>query len=95
MMASDSRVEVVFGSQETAVPGDFVLPAPVESWLHVPGCACCVGRGALAAALGRLFIARARGEVAFFHRVVVTGAAPATRASLVADSLVTARFRLG
>lgn len=95
MMTLDPRIEVVFGPAGLAGPGDTVLAAPVESGFHVPGCACCVGRGALAAALGRLFIARARGEVAFFRRVVVTGADAAAHAALAADSLVAARFRIG
>jgi hypothetical protein len=95
MMTSDARVELLFGPASLAGPGDAVLAAPAESGLHPAGCACCVGRGALATALGRLFMARARGEVAFFRRVVVTGADAATRAALAADSLVSARFRLG
>ena len=95
MPSSDLRIEVVFGVIGLAGPGDVVLAAPVEGGFHVPGCACCVGRGALAAALGGLFIARAKGEVEFFRRVVVTGADAAARAGLADDALVSARFRIG
>ncbi len=86
---------MVFGAAGLAGPGDVVLAAPAEGGPHVPGCACCVGRGPLAAALGRLFIARAKGEVGFFRRVVVTGADAAVRAGLAEDTLVSARFRIG
>jgi len=60
---------------------------------HRPGCACCAPRAALAEALNRLFIRRARAEVAFFRRVAI--ALP--RAELdraFADVLVSARFRI-
>jgi len=60
---------------------------------HRPGCACCAPPAALAEALNRLFIRRARAEVAFFRRVAI--ALP--RAELdraFADVLVSARFRI-
>jgi G3E family GTPase len=66
---------------------------------HKSGCACCTPRSGAAAALGRLFLDRARGDIPFFRRVVVTtttlqGAA-AVRAAVAQDPLVSGRFRLG
>lgn len=70
--------------------------APDAARGHAAFCACCVPRGAAAAALGRLFLARARGEVAFFSRLAVA-ATPAgeaaVRAALAGDPLVRARYR--
>jgi hypothetical protein len=64
---------------------------------HAPGCACCVPRGPVAQALGRLFLARARGEVAWFRSVAVL-ATPAgeaaVRAALAHDHVSSCRFRL-
>jgi len=69
---------------ETAAPG------------HAPGCACCAPRLAAAEALRRLFLARAKGEVAFFRSVSVF-APPATeaviRGALRDDPLLAAWFR--
>jgi hypothetical protein len=107
----DARVPVVFGDIATAGPDDGLLiegaapappgravarftPGPLR-W-HAPGCACCAPRAAAAAALGRLYLARARGEVAFFHRVVAVVNDPAAvRAALSGDALAAGRFRLG
>jgi hypothetical protein len=62
---------------------------------HPIGCACCLPRGAAAEALGGLFVQRARGEVGFFHRVVVSVADPqAVREAVLGDRLVAGRFRL-
>jgi hypothetical protein len=64
---------------------------------HSLGCACCVPRGPAAEALGRLFVARARGEVAWFAAVAVL-ATPAgeaaVRAALQQDRLCAGRFRV-
>jgi hypothetical protein len=64
---------------------------------HVSGCRCCVPRGPVAEALGRLFLARARGEVALFHSIAVI-ATPAgeaaVRAALAGDRVAAGRFRL-
>ncbi|MGC1408937.1 MAG: hypothetical protein WA864_08360 [Acetobacteraceae bacterium] len=64
---------------------------------HAPGCACCVPRDPAAQALGRLFLARARGEVAWFHSVAVL-ASPAgkaaVRVALARDQVSSRRFRL-
>lgn len=78
----------------------FALPAPtaVAPSAHPAGCACCTPRGPVAEALGRLFLARARGEVGFFRSVIARPASPAgeaaIRAALAGDPLVSARFRL-
>lgn len=68
-------------------------PANIASALS---CRCCVPRTDAAAALSRLFMRRARGEVPWFVQVglVSTSAAgrQAVRAALSTDSLVAARF---
>ncbi len=94
----DARVPVVFGHAGEAQDGDAVLA--VESGGEAPhdvGCACCAARSPAAQALGRLFAQRARGEVAFFRRVLVDGrrAEAAVRAALQSDPVAAARFRLG
>ncbi len=64
---------------------------------HAPGCACCVPRGPVAEALGRLFLARARGEVAWFRSVAVLASLAgeaAVRAALAEDQVSAGRFRL-
>ncbi|MDD2860650.1 MAG: hypothetical protein PHI71_06215 [Acidiphilium sp.] len=63
--------------------------------LHGIGCACCAPRGSAAEALGRLFLARARGAVPWFSRVVVVADAAgvaAVRAALAGDAVTMARF---
>lgn len=64
---------------------------------HRIGCVCCIPRGPAAEALSRLFLARARGEVAFFRGVAVLAeteaGAAAIRAVLSGDVTVAARFR--
>lgn len=73
------------------------LPAlsAAPGWGHAPGCACCRPRGAVAGALGRLYLARARGEVAAFARVVAALADDTElRAALAEDRLVAGRYRL-
>lgn len=64
---------------------------------HPPGCACCVQRDPAAQALGRLFLARARGQVAWFRSVAVLATAAgeaAVRAALADDQVSSGRFRL-
>ena len=93
----DARVPVVFGSSQGAQEGDAVLASGLDGAPgHVAGCACCVARTPAAQALGRLFMQRARGEVAFFRRVLVDGhaAEAAVRAALQSDPVAAARFRL-
>ena len=107
---ANGRVMVRFGLPEAGeaalVEGD--APAPpgqptarfrLKPGLagHVPGCACCVPRGPVAEALSRLFLARARGEVAWFRTVAVL-ATPAgeaaVRAEVARDQVSAGRFRL-
>ncbi len=72
-----------------------VVRLPRAALGHRIGCVCCVPRGAAAEALGRLFLARARGEVGFFRRVVVCVAdAAAVREAVLGDRLVAGRYRL-
>jgi hypothetical protein len=107
----DARIPLVFGRVEDAGPDDAVLMegddpvavagavvriAPAAVADHAPGCACCLPRPPVAAALGGLFLARARGEVPFFRRVVAVVADDAPiRAAIAGDPLVSGRFRLG
>ncbi len=90
-------IEAAEGTPLPASPAGiarFVLPATA----HLPGCACCLPRGPVAVALGRLFLARARGEVPFFDTVVAVvqgeAGAKAVRAALQDDVVTRARFRL-
>jgi len=111
----DARIPVVFASLAEVAPDDAVLAeggtddfrrVPVTAGFgaagtsgHPVSCACCVPRSDAAQALGRLFLARARGDVPFFRRVVAPdislGGANAVRAALETDPLVSGRFRLG
>ena len=102
----DGRVPVVFGKIADArvddaflVEGDAEVPSghPVARFIdlasHQASCACCWGRGAAATALGNIFLARARGETAYFRRVLaVVADVEATRAALARDPLVLGRF---
>ena len=110
----DDRLAVRFGRSGEARAGEALLvegEAPVPPghpvarfrlraglFGHPVGCACCAPRGPVAEALGRLFLARARGEVAFFHAVVAVTATPAgeaaVRAALAEDQVSAGRFRL-
>lgn len=111
----DARVLVRFGSVSDADAGSVLLiegdpPAPggvavarftagAPAGSHHPGCPCCEARSPAAVALAALFLARARGELAFFRTVVAVchtpGAEAAVRAALDADPLVSAWFRTG
>ncbi len=93
----DARVPVVFGNSRDAQESDAVLTGVLDGALaHDAGCACCMARTPAAQALSRLFMQRARGEVAFFRRVLVDGhdAEAAVRAALASDPVAAARFRL-
>jgi hypothetical protein len=106
----DARIPVVLADRVAVTASDAVLlegdaaapplaaavgrfgaaPAP-----HPAGCVCCLPRGKAAEALGRLFLARVRGEVRFFERVVAcVQDRDAVLAALADDALVAARFRL-
>jgi hypothetical protein len=108
---ADARIPVVFGGHpgpddaclvedgqtrpETGTAIGFALAPPKPG--HLAGCACCTPRGPAATALGRLFMARARGEAPFFHRLVIW-ASPAgeaaIRAALESDAVTQARYRI-
>ena len=106
---ADDRIPVRFGQpvadEAALVEGDGVFPGrPVARFRlapglagHAPGCACCVPRGPVAEALGRLFLTRARGEVGWFRSIAVI-ATPAgeaaVRAALARDQVSAGRFRL-
>jgi hypothetical protein len=109
----DARVPVRFGSVSGADAGSALLiegdaPAPdglavarftagAPAGPHPPGCPCCVARSPAAVALAALFLARARGELAFFRAIVAVCCTPqgqeAVRTALEADPLVSAWFR--
>ena len=110
MIRSDSRIPVLFVPLVSAVGDDAVLTdadAVVEpgrvtvrlgsaAGAHAMGCNCCVWRSSAAQAMTALFHARARGEVAFFRRLVVAlpeAGVAEVRAALVEDRFVVARFR--
>lgn len=105
----DDRIPLRFGPLAAAGPGDAVLlegdmPAPdgmpvarfrPAVLVHSAFCACCAGRHPAAAALGALFQARARGQVAWFSGVVAVVTNPdAVATALRADLLAGARFRV-
>lgn len=107
----DARIPVHLGSATLSGDGDALLiegvPAPatqpaesftLETTGHTAGCACCVARGSAAVALDRLFQRRARGEVAFFRRVIAVTSTPegdmAVWAALRDDPVAAAHFRL-
>lgn len=102
MTTWDARVPVLIGRAEDAGAGDAVLAEGGAAWGtlggHAADCACCAPRGAAASELAALFLARARGEVPFFRRVVAVPAgeagAAAIRAALRDDPFVSGRFRL-
>ena len=92
----DARVHVVFGRASERQEGDVVLSEGLVGVGHLAGCACCTSRTAAAEALSRLFLQRARDEVAFFRRVLVDvdeAGEEAVRAALQSDPVVYARFR--
>jgi hypothetical protein len=106
MVRIDARIPVFFAdTADTAAEGIawLVEDGDNAAWDsrdagHVPGCACCVARSPVAEAMGRLFRARAVGEVSFFRRLGVVaageGGAAAVRQALETDGLVSACYRL-
>jgi hypothetical protein len=101
LLIEDEAPAAGIASRDGGAPADrpviarFSLPAPVPT--HPLGCICCAPRGPVAEALGRLFLARARGESPWFRCVVAVthsaAGADAVRAALTADVVTTARFR--
>lgn len=106
---SDGRIPVVIGGaagegDAVLIEGDGALPAGTAARFtlaaggHAIGCACCAPRSDAGRALGRLFLARARGEVAAFGRVVVVASEEgraAVEAAVGGDVVASARFRMG
>lgn len=102
-MRIDARIPLVIGPVPPG-PADHVVTEGTDfdcpaSATHDPACACCVGRSPVAGLLGGLFFARARGEVPFFRRLVVSCASAAGRAAVVAalsdDPVVSGCYRPG
>jgi hypothetical protein len=107
----DARIPVAPGDGQPPGPTTALLieggapapgPQPVARFTlpeggHPAGCACCAPRGPVAEALGRLFLARARGECPWFNEVVALANSEAgrqaIRQALQDDPLVSARFR--
>ena len=94
----DARIPVVFGAPADMRDGDFLLDDGLTGVAgHDAGCSCCLWRSPAAETLGRLFLQRARGEVAFFRRVLVVGNSAteqAVRTAVQSDPVAVARFRL-
>jgi len=97
---NDIRIPVRIGPIGTACPDSHVLVASEMAGFgarpagHMSGCACCMPRGALARSLSRLFLARVRGEMAFFREVLLVTEQDRNivEDELKADVLVAARF---
>jgi hypothetical protein len=105
MSRIDARIPVFFATTASETEGVawLVEDAAVAAWDsreagHVAGCTCCVARGPVAEALGRLFRARAVGEVAFFTRLGVVpasaGGEASVRQALETDGLASACYRV-
>lgn len=73
------------------------LDSPAAA-IHPADCSCCMPRSTIGRRLSGLFIARGRGEVGFFRRVVVAtddpAAREAVRAAVAQDPLASSLFRL-
>jgi len=70
------------------------IHAAADMQAHAAGCVCCVPRSAAGAALAGLFLARGRGDVAYFRRVwVVTTDEAAIRAAVEDDILASTWFK--
>lgn len=92
----DARIEVIFGRASERREGDVVLSEALVGAGHPTGCACCTSRTAAADALSQLFLKRARGEVAFFRRVLIDtdeAGSAAVSLALQSDPVISARYR--
>ncbi len=89
---------VLLGASGTAPAGlPFARIGTANLTNHQANCACCNPRDTIGMALGALHQARARGQVAWFNRLVVLAPPenwPAVRAALTEDRLAAARYRL-
>jgi hypothetical protein len=107
----DARIPIVFTAAASAGPDDALLVEGEASVpgaattarhgqdrpTHAARCTCCAPRGAVAEALSRLFLARARSEAPFFHRVVVVAGAETeatVRLAVEGDAFLSVRYRL-
>ncbi len=109
-MHIDARVPIVFATIADLAPDDALLIdgdadapedrivvrlSPQTGAAHLAGCVCCVPRSAAGSALAGLFLARGRGEIAFFRRVVAISDNPAAiRAAIEDDMLASSWFRI-
>jgi hypothetical protein len=104
MSRIDARIPVFFAATPAEAEGTaWLVEDAVAAWDsreagHVAGCACCVTRSPVAEALGRLFRARAVGEVPFFTRLGVVpasaGGEASVRQALETDGVASACYRL-
>jgi hypothetical protein len=110
-MFIDARIPVVFGEladaraedallidgDETAPEGRIVVRITQNATpAHATGCVCCVPRSAAGSALAGLFLARGRGDIAYFRRVfAVTPNPAAIIAAIDDDNLASGWFRIG
>ena len=110
-MHIDARIPVVFGAIADAGPDDALLiegdaEAPEGRVVvrlmanatpaHIAGCVCCVPRSAAGSALAGLFLARGRGDVSYFRRVLaVTSNPDAISTAIENDMLASGWFRRG
>lgn len=110
-MYIDARVPVIFGAIADARPDDaLVIEGDAEAPegrvvvrlmaeatpAHIAGCVCCVPRSAAGSALAGLFLARARGDVTFFRRVLAVTAHPNLIIEAIEnDMLASGWFRRG
>ena len=105
MSRIDARIPVFFSTQTDEAEGVawLVEDPAVAAWDsraggHVAGCTCCMSRSPVAEALGRLFRARAIGEVPFFTRLGVVpasaGGEASVRQALETDGLASACYRV-
>ena len=95
---ADAETALLIEGEAAPLPGRAVAHfRPGTEGLHDAGCACCRPRAGVAMALSHLLIARARGEVPFFRRVLALPATAAgeaaIRAALRGDPLLAARYR--
>ena len=108
---SEPRIPVLFGAQPAEMDDAFLAegagPAscgyvehftlPPAKFGHIAGCGCCTPRGPAAAALARMFRARATGAAPFFKRVIVFASPQgeaAIREALAGDVLAASRYSL-
>jgi hypothetical protein len=80
-----------------AVPAGAAIATEFTPLPHAIGCACCGGRPSAAVAFDRVFLARVKGDCAWFDRVVAVAATEvgqsALAAALAEDAATRARFR--